>query len=103
MNRNKMLSFRVNEKEYQKILKKSYGHYCELSEYLRSCALEKDITVIEGLPEFTIQLRRIGTNLNQLTRLANEGQIRCLELTEVRSEVEKLWQSLNSQIAKAAR
>jgi hypothetical protein len=42
------------------------------------------------------QLRRIGNNLNQLTRAVNAGIVSAVDLTETKEEVEKLWQSLNS-------
>ena len=66
-----------------------------LTKYLTMCALNKDIVVIENLKEFQVELRRIGNNLNQLTRLCNEGIITCLELENIKKQVNEIWQLLN--------
>lgn len=42
-----------------------------------------------------IELKRIGNNLNQLTRLCNEGKINAIGLEDLKSEVSKIWQLLN--------
>lgn len=52
--------------------------------------------MLEGIREAETQLRRIGNNLNQLTRLANEGLIDTVDLSETKQEVARLWQWLNS-------
>ena len=67
----------------------------DLTKYLTMCALNKDIVVIENLKEFQVELRRIGNNLNQLTRLCNEGIITCLELANIKKQVNEIWQLLN--------
>ena len=51
--------------------------------------------VINALPEMITELRRIGNNINQLTRLANSGIITCVELDNAKKELQKIWQSLN--------
>lgn len=53
------------------------------------------VVVINDLIEMQKQLRYIGNNLNQLTRLCHEGRIQCLELENTKMEVMKIWQSLN--------
>ena len=64
--------------------------------YLRDCALDKKIVVINGVDELTVELRRIGNNLNQLTRAVNSGYAYEVDLRETREEVARIWQSLNS-------
>ena len=66
-----------------------------LTKYLTVCGLNKDIVVIQNLKEFQIELRRIGNNLNQLTRMCNEGIITCLELENIKKQVNEIWQLLN--------
>ena len=66
-----------------------------LTKYLTVCGLNKDIVVIQNLKEFQIELRRIGNNLNQLTRLCNEGIITCLDLENIKKQVNEIWQLLN--------
>ena len=46
--------------------------------YLRDCALGKKIIVVKGVDEVANELRKIGNNLNQLTRAVNSGY--CFEV-----------------------
>lgn len=95
MNKTKRVNFRITEKELQKIKEKARKSNMNLTKYLTVCALNKDIVVIENLKEFQVELRRIGNNLNQLTRLCNEGIITCLELENIKKQVNEIWQLLN--------
>lgn len=93
--------FRVNENEKEQILKKIDKSKLNQNEYLLKCALDKDIHVIDGLHEMTIELKRIGNNLNQLTRSVNEGQANCSkELEAIKEELSETWQLLRLLIQK---
>ena len=46
----------------------------------------KQIVVIEGLDELNRQHRLLGNNINQLTRMANSGQIQVVDLGGFLSE-----------------
>lgn len=94
-NKDYFISFRVTAEEKKWIEEHSYGNYRLISDFVRDCVFEKDIVIINGLDEFSLELRRIGNNLNQLTRAVNAGIVRAVDLTETKEEVEKLWQSLN--------
>ncbi|WP_410003596.1 plasmid mobilization protein [Clostridium botulinum] len=97
--RPKQMIFRVNEKEKEQILKKVKRSKLNQNEYLLKCALDKEIHVIDGLHDMTIELKRIGNNLNQLTRAVNEGQANCSEeLESIKGELSETWQSLRSLI-----
>lgn len=98
--KNKHFNFRVNEQEYEKIKQKIVESKLSTSQYLLKSAMQKDITVIDGIGEITTELRRIGNNINQLTRLCNQGQITSLELKNVVKEVNNIWQLLNLLIQK---
>ncbi len=91
-----IIAFRVTPEERAWIEKHSYGNYRRISDFVRDCVFEKEIVIVKGLDEFSLELRRIGNNLNQLTRAVNAGIVRAVDLTETKAEVEKLWQSLNS-------
>ena len=95
-NKSCIISFRVTAEEKKWIEDRSYGHYQLISDFVRDCVFEKDIVIINGLDEFSAQLRRIGNNVNQLTRAVNAGYASQINLTETRKELEKIWQSLNS-------
>ena len=97
-NRNHIMTFRVNDKEKQIIEDKAYTKYDTLAPYLRDAALGKDIYVVPGLTGIDDELNAIGNNLNQLTKLANMGKIDCVDLTDTRKEVARIWQLLNSSL-----
>ena len=96
MPKTEILKFRVTPEEKEILEEKAYGSYRTMSRYLRDCALDKEIIVVTGADDIADELRRIGNNLNQLTRAVNSGYAREINLTEMRKEVAKIWQSLNS-------
>ncbi len=91
-----IISTRVTPKQREIIEEKAYSSYRTPSMYLRDCALDKKIVVINGVDELTTELRKIGNNLNQLTRAVNSGYAYEVDLRETREEVARIWQSLNS-------
>ncbi len=94
-NRTEILTFRVTPEEKKLIETKAYSSYRLVSMYLRDCALDKEIVVIYGVKDVATELRRIGNNLNQITKAVNSG-VYAVDLTETKKEVQKVWQSLNS-------
>ena len=50
--------------------------------------LEVSLTITE--------LRRIGNNINQLTKKVNQGILSEVNLSEVKKELNKIWQLLSS-------
>ena len=95
-NKSEILSCRVTPEQRGIIERKAYSSYRTPSMYLRDCALGKEIIVINGVNELLPELRRIGNNLNQLARIANSGYTEVVNLSSVRKELSKIWQSLNS-------
>ena len=79
-----------------KIKSKSVKANLTVSAYVLSSALNKPIVVVNGLQDVVKELRRIGTNINQLTTLVNMEKISCVELDGVKEELVKIWQLLNS-------
>ena len=93
--RNKQIVIRATEKEFEQIKKNVERSKLTQNKYLIQSALEKEITVIDGLRELIIETKRIGVNLNQLTKLANQGRVDCKgELKEINRELVEVWQSL---------
>lgn len=99
-NKNRHFNFRVNEKEYNKIKSKIEKSKLNTSEYLLKTSMNKEIIVIEGLEEIIIQLRKIGNNINQLTKLCNQGRLTNINLENVKKEMKSIWQLLNLLIQK---
>lgn len=94
--RSEILRFRVTPAEREQIENKAYSSYRIVSKYLRDCALEKEIFVVEGVDSLAQELRRIGTNLNQIAKAVNAGSVSAVDLTEMTEEVRAVWRSLNS-------
>ena len=94
--RNCILKFRATEEEKSIIMKKVDVSDLSISEYLRRCALDKQIVAVNGLDDLARELRAIGNNLNQITRAVNSGYIQAVNLQETEEVLGQLWQSLNS-------
>lgn len=95
MSKTEIIKFRVTPEEKEILEEKAYGSYRTMSRYLRDCALEKEIVIINGADEIAYELRRIGNNLNQLTHAVNSGYVHEINLTETKLEVARVWQLLN--------
>lgn len=91
-----IIPFRVTPEEKNKIIEKAFTSYREPSMYLRDCALNKQIIVVPGADAVAVELRRIGNNLNQLTREVHAGYVSAINLTETGEELKAIWQSLNA-------
>ena len=91
-----ILKLRVTPEEKEIITHKALSSYRLVSQYLRDCALEKQITVINGADNVADELRRIGNNVNQIARAVNSGYATEVNLTETSEEFRAIWQSLNS-------
>lgn len=94
--KSKILKFRVTPEEKEIIERKALSSYRLVSCYLRDCALDKQITVINGAEKIADELRRIGNNINQIARGVNSGYVNAVDLTETREELKAIWQSLNA-------
>ena len=53
------------------------------TEFVTAAAMNKPITVINGLSDVLKEQKAIGRNLNQLTVLCNMSKIVCPDLTEL--------------------
>ena len=90
------MKFRATEVEKSIIMKKVEASNLSISEYLRRCALDKQIVAVNGLDDVARELRAIGNNLNQITRAVNSGYVQAVNLQEAEEVLGQLWQSLNS-------
>ena len=91
-NKSCIISFRVTAEEKKWIEDRSYGHYQLISDFVRDCVFEKDIVIINGLDEFSAQLRRIGNNVNQIAYCANAQQSASeADIQEAAALVRRAW------------
>jgi len=88
-NRTKALLVRLTNKEHDALKEQSARTGRTQSDIIRSAW--KKLKIIELPPadfaETVTELRRIGNNLNQLTRAANAGKIDITEIKSVLSEI----------------
>ena len=98
--KNKKLSIRISEADWQRFHDKAEQADMTLTEYITDCCLGKQIVIIEGLDEVIRQQKAIGRNLNQLTTLANMGKVKTVYLQEL-TDAYALVGSLLSDILKA--
>ena len=81
--KNKRITLRVSETDWQKLHDKADAAHMTLTDYLTVCGLQKEIVIIDGLDEVIRQQKGVGRNLNQLTILANMGKVNVVYLREL--------------------
>lgn len=84
--KNKLVALRFRENEYDLIKSKADKANMNFTEFITRSALNKQITIVDGLPEILKEVKAIGRNLNQLTNLCNMGKIICPELSELKEQ-----------------
>lgn len=99
----KQIKFRVSEMEYQQLeanasaLGMSVPAFCKnvaLKGFVKSPKINR-----EGALEIAKQLRKIGTNVNQISYKTNIGKIpTSKELIAVKKELGEIWLMLNSAL-----
>jgi len=96
------ISCYLDDKEYVAYRDKKSKTYYSQSEYIRKCVLDKKITVIPGVRDLIIDLKRIGNNLNQLTHRVNSGEVTVLgdDLKEINDDLTATWGRLSKVIKK---
>ena len=95
--KNRKLSIRISNADWQQVHDKAEQADMTLTEYVTACSLGKRIVVINGLDEVIRQQKAIGRNLNQLTTLANMGKVKTIylkELTDAYAQVSSLLSGL---------
>lgn len=92
----------LTDEENEKLCKLIEKSKLKKSDYIRKCMLGKNITVVDGLKEFTTELKRVGINLNQIARAVNYRQSLDIreEIKTIHEEVRVLWQSLSEYLRK---
>ena len=100
MPKDKKINIRLTEKEKNIIESKAKKLNMTLTKFIVSSCLKDKIVIINGLDKVDTELRRIGNNINQLTRLTNEKIITVIDLKELRMEVNNIWQLLKQLVQK---
>lgn len=100
MFKDKKINIRLTEKEKSIIESKAKKLNMTITKFIVSSCLKDKIVIVNGLDKVDTELRRIGNNINQLTRLANEKIITVIDLKELRMEVNNIWQLLKQLVQK---
>ena len=100
MPKDKKINIRLTEKEKSIIEVKAKKLNMTITKFIVSSCLKDKIVIVNGLDKVDSELRRIGNNINQLTRLANEKIITVIDLKELRMEVNNIWQLLKQLVQK---
>ena len=100
MPKDKKINIRLTEKEKSIIEVKAKKLNMTITKFIISSCLKDKIVIVNGLDKIDTELRRIGNNINQLTRLANEKIITVINLKELRMEVNNIWQLLKQLVQK---
>ena len=100
MPKDKKINIRLTEKEKSIIEVKAKKLNMTITKFIISSCLKDKIVIVNGLDKVDTELRRIGNNINQLTKLANEKIITVIDLKELRMEVNNIWQLLKQLVQK---
>ena len=85
--RNKVVPVRFSDHELSVIDANAKRANMSRTEFLVSAGMDKPIVIIDDLKPMLAELRRIGNNVNQLTRKTNSGEIYVVGLTETNEQL----------------
>lgn len=95
IHRTRKMTFRLTEDEYKIIKDKVSEAGTSLQQFLLKTALEKEIIHIKEFQELIFQIKKIGININQITKKANEiGFISDVDISEIKGGLDNIWQLL---------
>ncbi len=92
--KNKNYAFRISERDLAEIKCKAKIAKLTVTDYITKSALQQEITVINGLPQMTSELKAIGNNLNQLTILANMDRLKVIDLSQIEEQLANIYSEL---------
>lgn len=95
-----MVAMRFRESDYAAIKKKAEKVNMNFTEFVTAAAMNKPITVINGLSEVLKEQKAIGRNINQLTTLCNMGKIVCPDLQELKQQYAEVLTTLNEIVGR---
>lgn len=81
--RNKTLTIRLTEQEYEAVMKKAHRSGMSMTDFLVTSAQQTQIHVAEDTKPLVTELKRIGNNLNQITAKINAGVFHSYNFQEV--------------------
>lgn len=89
------VSVRMTEDQYKTIESKANTAQISVATYIRAAALRHKVTVVEGLPEITHELKGIGRNINQVVTLAHQDRIKTVYLEDTVTALARIYNKLS--------
>ena len=86
---------RFCESNYAAIKRKAEKANMNFTEFVTAAALNKPVTVINGLEDVLKEQKAIGRNINQLAMLCNMCKIVCPDLRELKGQYAEVLTALN--------
>ena len=101
MKKTERIEIRLTPEEKTKIVNNSIKAKTTISDFVIKSAINQEIVIYDDLGKLVTQLRKLGNNVNQLTKKANQGLITCVDLEETKKELKQIWESLSLLITKS--
>ncbi len=95
-----MIAMRFRESDYAAIKRKAEKANMNFTEFVTAAAMNKPVTVINGLSDVLKEQKAIGRNINQLTTLCNMGKIVCPDLRELKAQYAEVLITLNEIVGR---
>lgn len=97
-----MIAMRFRENDYMAIKRKAEKANMNFTEFVTASAMNKPVTVINGLSDVLKEQKAIGRNINQLTTLCNMGKIVCPDLGELKNQYADVLTALNDIVGRCS-
>ncbi|MGN1420594.1 MAG: plasmid mobilization protein [Eubacterium sp.] len=91
--RNQTISIRLTQSEKLAIISKAKKSKLTLTEYILKSSFQSDIKVVDLQP-LLVELKRIGNNLNQITRKINSGAFNSYNFSEMIAMQRKIYDAI---------
>ena len=93
-NKDIRITVRLTPEQYESICARAETAQMTPSAYIRATAMRHKVVVVDGLKEFTHELKGLGRNLNRLTVLANEGRFISPDLSDMVKKLDAIYGQL---------
>lgn len=90
-----IITMRIKPQFKTEIQKKAKQAQLTVTDYLTLCGMGKKFVQIKGLDELLTELKAQGRNLNQLTTLANMGQLNIVDTEKLLNVYTNLYFKLD--------
>lgn len=97
-----MIAMRFRENDYMAIKRKAEKANMNFTEFVTAAAMNKSITVIDGLGDVLKEQKAIGRNINQPTMLCNMGKIVCPDLRDLKNQYADVLTALNDIVGRCS-